>query len=54
MKIPDILKNKKARDDLREKFEVIMAVVVISGYLYKKYQKSQEDYIDITSFEQEK
>lgn len=54
MKIPNIITNRKAREDLKEKFEVVMAVAVITGFLYKRYKKSQDPYIDITSLDKEK
>lgn len=37
MFIQKLLTDKKARDDLKEKFEVAMAVVVLTGFAYKKY-----------------
>lgn len=52
--ITKLLTDKEVRDDIRDKFEVIMAVVVLTGFLYKKYQNRRDGYIDITSFGQEK
>lgn len=36
MQMPKIVTDKSARDDLKEKFEVVMAVVVLVGFAHKK------------------
>lgn len=33
--------DRKAREDLKDKIEVVMAVVVLTGFAYKKYQERQ-------------
>lgn len=43
MKLPSIVTDKKARDDIKEKFEVVMAVCVLVGFGYKKIQEKKEN-----------
>lgn len=42
MKIPSIITDKKKRDDLREKVEVVFAVVTIVGFTTKKLQERKK------------
>lgn len=53
MKLPEIFTDRKAREDLKDKVEVVMAVVVLAGFAYKQYKKRQDPIVDITSFDQE-
>lgn len=36
-----LLTDRKAREALKDKIEVAMAVVVLTGFAYKKYQERQ-------------
>ena len=54
MKLPEILKNRQARENLKDKFEVVMAVVVLTSFVYNKYKDHKDPHINITSLDQEK
>lgn len=54
MNIQALLTDRKTREDLKDKIEVVMAVVVLTGFIYKKVKKPNDGYTDITSFDQEK
>lgn len=42
MKMPAFLATREARDSFKDKFEVFMAVVVLTNFVYKKAKQSQE------------
>lgn len=42
MKLPEFVTNKQKRDDLKEKVEVVFAVVTIVGYTAKKIKERKE------------
>jgi hypothetical protein len=52
-KLQHILSDRKAREDLKDKFEVVMAVVVLTGFVYKKYKNKNDGYVDISSLPKE-
>lgn len=52
--VAKLLTDRKAREDLREKFEVAMAAVVLTGFVIKKVKSHRDSAVDITSFGKEK
>lgn len=39
MKLPAIISDRKARDELKDKVEVVLAVVCITQFAYSKIKK---------------
>ena len=42
MKMPAIVTDRSARENFKDKVEVVMAVFVLSGFIYKKFQQNNE------------
>lgn len=39
VKMPEIVTDRKVREDFKDKVEVVMAVFVLTGFVYKKINK---------------
>ena len=42
MNTPAIFTDRKARENFKDKFEVVMAVIVLGSFLYKKSKQAKE------------
>lgn len=42
MQMPAIVTDRKVRENFKDKVEVVMAVVVLTGFVYKKVKQHQE------------
>lgn len=42
MNMPAIITDKKVRDEVKEKIEVVMAIFVLTGFVYKKIKDKKE------------
>lgn len=53
-KLNKLFTDREAREDLKDKVELVMAVFVISGFVYKKFKNRNDGYVDISSLPKEK
>jgi hypothetical protein len=46
MNKPAIFTDRKARESFKDKFEVVMAVIVIGSFIHKKVKQHQEETLE--------
>lgn len=51
-KLQDIFTDRKSREDFKDKVEVVMAAIVLTGFVYKKIKARNNPVYDITSLEE--
>ena len=48
MQMPAIVTDRKVRENFKDKVEVVMAVVVLTGFVYKKIKKTSTPDVAVT------